>query len=64
MPEVDVTSYILLCGVIEGMQCHLQCKGCDTYAECGVINTECRDVILSGYYVLNTGYMMSQIYWM
>ena len=30
---------------------------------CGVINTKCCDVILSGYYVLNIGDMMSQIYW-
>ena len=21
------------------MRCHLKCKGCHTYAECGVINT-------------------------
>ena len=29
-----------------------------------VINRECSDVILSGYYVINIGDMMSQIYWM
>ena len=46
------------------MQCHLQCKRCHTYADSGVINTYCCDIILSGYYVLNTGDMMSQIYWM
>ena len=51
-------------GVIGWMRCHLQCKGCQTYAECGVINTECCDVILSGYYVIYIVDMMSQIYWM
>ena len=64
MPEVDVISEILCCVVIEWMQCHLQCRGCHKYAECGVINKECCDVILSGYYVLNIGDMMSQISWM
>ena len=39
MPEVDVTSQILFFGVIEGVHCHLQCKGYHTYAECCVINT-------------------------
>ena len=37
------------------MWCRLQCKECHTYAEYAFINTECCDVILSGYYVLNTG---------
>ena len=37
------------------MQCHLQCKGCETYAEGGDINTECCDVILSGYLGKNLG---------
>ena len=44
MPEVDVTSQILWFGVIEWVRCHVQCKGCHTYAECCVINTECSDV--------------------
>ena len=64
MCEVDVTSYIMWCGVIEWMRYHLQGKRCHTYAKCGFINTECCDVILNGYYVLNTGDMMLQIYWM
>ena len=59
MPEVDVVSQILLFGVIEWMRCHLQCKECQTYVECGEINTECCDVILSGYFVKNIGDMMS-----
>ena len=46
------------------MRCHLQCKGCQAYAECGDINTEVFDVILSGYFVKNLGDMMSQMYWM
>ena len=50
--------------MIECMRCHLQCKVCHAYAECGVINTECCDVILTGYYVIYTGDMISQIYWM
>ena len=64
MPEVDVISEVLCCVVIEWMQCHLQCKGCQTYAECGDINTECCDVILSGYFVKNIGDMILQIYCM
>ena len=64
MREVDMTSQIALFGVIEWMRCHLQCKGCQTYAECGDINTECCDVILSGYFVKNIGDMLSQIYCM
>ena len=64
MPEVDVLSQIFLFGVIECMRCHLQCKGCHAYAECSVINTECCDVILTGYYVINIGGAMSHIYWM
>ena len=51
-------------GVIEWMRCHLQCKGCHTYAECGDINTEVCNVILSEYFVKNIGHMMSQMYWM
>ena len=62
MPEVDVISEILCCVVIEWMQCHLQCKGCHKYAQCDVINKVCCNVILSGYYVLNIGDIMSQIY--
>ena len=64
MREVDVTSKIGLFGVIQWMRCLLQCKGCQTYAECGDINTECCDVILSGYFVKNIGDMISQIYCM
>ena len=64
MREVDVTSYIALFGVIEWMRYHLQCKGCQTYAECGDINTECCDVILSRYFVKNIGDMLSHIYCM
>ena len=55
MREVDVTSSIVLFVVIEFMRYHLQCKGCQTYAECGDINTKCCDVILSGYFVKNIG---------
>ena len=36
-------------------------KGCHTYAKCCIINTECGDVILSGYYVINIVDVMSQI---
>ena len=64
MHEVDVTSYIAWFGVIEWMRYHLQCKGCQIYAECADINTECCDIILSGYFVKNIGYMLSQIYCM
>ena len=63
MPEVDVTSSILWFGVMERVGFHLQWKGYHTYAECCVIKTECCDVILSGYYVLNIVDVMSQIYW-
>ena len=38
-------------------------KGCHTYAECCVINTECFDVILSGYYVINIVDVMSYKQW-
>ena len=64
MREVDMTSYIALFGVIEWMRCYLQCKGCQTYAECGDINAQCSDVILSGYFVKNIGDMISKIYCM
>ena len=64
MREVDVTSKIELFGVIQWMRCHLQCKGCQTYAECGDMNTECCDVILCGYFVKNIGDMLSQIHCM
>ena len=64
MREVVVTSQIALFVVIEWMRCYLQCKGCQTYAECGDIKTECCDVILSGYFVKNLGDMLSQIYCM
>ena len=50
--------------MIEWMRCHLQSKGCQTYAEGGDINTECCDVILSGYFGKNLGDMISQIYCM
>ena len=64
MREVDVTSKIVLFGLIEWVRCHLQCKVCQIYAKCGDINTVYCDVILSGYFVKNIGDMISQIYCM
>ena len=64
MREVDVTSKTVLFGVIQWMRCHLQCKGCQTYAKFGDMNTESCDVILSGYFVKNIGDMLSQIHCM
>ena len=64
MREDDVTSYIALCGVIDWMRCHVQSNGCQAYTDCGDINRECCDVILSGYFVKNIGDMISQIYCM
>ena len=66
MREVDVTSYIPFFGVIEWVRYHRHCKGCQIYAECvcSDINTECCDVILSGYFVKTIGDMISQIYCM
>ena len=50
--------------MIERVRGPLHCKGCHTHAKSCIMNRECSDAILSGYYVINIVDVMSQIYWM
>ena len=53
---------MVLCDRVDAMSSPVQKMS--HVGECGVINTQCCDVTLSGYYVINIVDTMSHIYWM